>query len=123
MTCDICNTSGSGTIVKAQDFSRAVEAGFNPIAAGLVPDLGLMMGTGSSYPSWRVSAISGSTSKSDWDICAKCMPHLKPYLASADKPGPRAGASSGRDQHAAKESGCAGVLLLMLLGAVWLLRP
>jgi hypothetical protein len=121
MTCDICNTSGNGTIVKAHDFSRAVEAGFNPIAAGLVPDLGLMMGTGSSYPSWRESAISGSTSKSDWDICAKCMQHVKPYLASAHRTGPNAGASSGRDKHAAKQSGCAGVLLLMALGSVCLL--
>ena len=79
--CDICNTPGMGTIIKAADMSRAVKNEFNPIEEGLVPDLMKLMGLGgSSYDQWRQEAISGRLAASDWNVCSKCMKHLIPYL-------------------------------------------
>jgi len=79
--CDICNTPGMGTIVKAKDMSAAVSKGFNPFKDGLVPDMMDAMGLGgSSYDSWRAEAISGSLAHSDWNVCDICMTKLKPYL-------------------------------------------
>jgi hypothetical protein len=70
-----------GAIVKAQDMSAAVRDGFNPFKEGLVPDLLEMMGLGgSSYDSWRVEAINGRLSQSDWNVCDTCMTKLTPYL-------------------------------------------
>lgn len=71
--CDICNRPGMGTIVSASDFRQAVIKGFNPLQAGLVPDVGSMFGI-DSYAHWKESAISGATSRTDWSICADCMP-------------------------------------------------
>lgn len=78
--CDVCNQPGGGTIVPAADMSHAVERGFNPFNLGLVPDLLKQLGIGSSYDQWRVDAISGDLSRSDWNVCGSCMQHLRPYL-------------------------------------------
>ena len=78
--CDICNSPGTGTLVKAKDFSKAVSGGFNPFKAGLAPDLMEALGMGSSYPDWRDSAVSGPLSGTDWNVCSGCMSHLEPYL-------------------------------------------
>jgi len=82
--CDICNTPGMGTIVKAKDMSAAVRKGFNPFKEGLVPDMMAAMGLeGSSYDSWRAEAISGRLAQSDWNVCDNCMTKLKPYLGES----------------------------------------
>ncbi|HOD82964.1 MAG: hypothetical protein BWX88_01900 [Planctomycetes bacterium ADurb.Bin126] len=83
--CDICDTPGQGTIVKAGDMSRAVRNGFNPFKAGLAPDIMEEMVGESSYDSWRESAINGPTSTTDWNVCADCIEVLKPYLGKAAK--------------------------------------
>lgn len=85
--CDICNTPGMGTSVKAKNMSNAVRKGFDPFKEGLASGaLGLMgaFGLGGSGPdAWRQSAINGPLSKSDWNVCDRCMTKLKPYLAQS----------------------------------------
>lgn len=90
--CDICNRPGMGTVVKAKDMSEAVRRGFNPFKEGLAPDLAASLGMGSSYDAWRVEAISGRASLTDWNICDNCMTKLRPYLpqrASGSQPSTR----------------------------------
>lgn len=82
MLCDICGRHGKGTHVKSARMSNAVRAGFNPFKEGLAVDAlkNMGMGLGSSYDSWRESAISGPMSKSDWNVCGRCMKVLNRYL-------------------------------------------
>lgn len=83
--CDICNRVGMGTIVKASDMSAAVSKGFDPFKLGLASQAMMIsdaFGLGpNTYPAmWRISAISGPLSKTDWNICDHCMVKLRPYL-------------------------------------------
>ncbi len=83
--CDICNRVGMGTIVKARDMSAAVAKGFDPFKLGLASQAMMIsdaFGLGpNTYPAmWRISAISGPLSKTDWNICDNCMIKLRPYL-------------------------------------------
>jgi hypothetical protein len=81
--CDLCSTPGMGTIVKAEDMSAAVRKGFNPFKEGITPDRLKTLDLGSLYDHWRVEAISGDLSRSDWNVCDKCMTKLKPYLGGS----------------------------------------
>lgn len=92
MPCDICNRSGSGTIVPAAQFSSAVSAGFNPFQLGCIPE-NLLNNKDPGFPArWAESAMHGSASKSDWDVCPNCMSKLQAYLAqgasASEQPAP-----------------------------------
>lgn len=82
--CDICNRPGMGTVVKADEMSNAVRKGFDPFEKGLADASMLLMaqcGLQSTGPeAWKQSAISGVLSKSDWNVCDKCMNELRLYL-------------------------------------------
>ena len=81
MTCDVCNTAGSGTIVAAARMSAAVREGFNPITLGIVPDTLKFLGLPGGAESWAESATVGAASRTDWDVCAGCVKRLEPYLS------------------------------------------
>ena len=85
MQCDICDSQGMGTVVRASDFSRAVAGGFNPFQEGLARDQldgGTLMGK-TTYELWRDDSISGMKSMSDWNVCHVCMTALGKYLPAA----------------------------------------
>jgi alpha-glucoside transport system substrate-binding protein len=59
--------------------------GFNPFKKGLVESpMILIVGQQAAYEQWKNTIVAQDTS--DWNICAKCMKELKPYL----KKGPKA---------------------------------
>lgn len=85
MQCDICNEPGQGTVVKAGDMSNAVRKGFNPFKCGLIPEA-LAQLAGPGYADrWAQQATDGIASHSDWNVCARCMTKLKPYLAGSEQ--------------------------------------
>jgi hypothetical protein len=84
MECDICSKSGAGTIVSAIKFSDAVRKGFNPFHNGCIPQDMLQIAAPGYPERWVLSATSGDTFRSDWNICAACMVKLSPYLLSVN---------------------------------------
>jgi len=74
-TCDLCNGSCTGKVVKAKEMAGAARNGFVPrVARALLQDVGL------SGDEWRAEAISGRASQSDWLVCDDCMKELNSYL-------------------------------------------
>ena len=74
-TCDLCNSSCQGKVVRARKMAGAARRGFCPsIARAMLADVGL------GPEGWQQDAISGSSSTSDWLVCDKCMKELEPYL-------------------------------------------
>lgn len=86
MRCDICSAPGSGTIVRAGDVSAAVRRGFNAMTLRLVPEYFAGMYTDEHAKDradkWAQSAISGSSSQSDWNVCSRCMTSLSKFLSA-----------------------------------------
>lgn len=80
MICDICGSSGIRTIVPARQMSDAVRKGFNPFYNGCIPDAIVRQASAGFPQQWALSAISGDTSYSDWNICDSCMSKLSKYL-------------------------------------------
>ena len=78
--CDICSTPGTGTIVRARQFSDAVQKGFNPYYNGCLPESWVRNSSPSSASRWAQSAISGDSSRSDWNVCPRCMSKLSAFL-------------------------------------------
>jgi hypothetical protein len=83
MECDICSQPGRGIIVPAYQMSNAVRKGFNPFYNGCMPQSVVRMASPGFPERWALSAISGDTSYSDWNICPGCMSKLSPYLGAA----------------------------------------
>jgi hypothetical protein len=83
MFCDICGQPGIGTIVPAFKMSNAVRKGFNPFYNGCIPESKLRMVAPGFPERWAISAVSGDTSYSDWNICSRCMMKLTPYFGSS----------------------------------------
>ncbi|KPL70765.1 hypothetical protein ADN00_17975 [Ornatilinea apprima] len=83
--CDIYSSPGMGTIISANQMRKAVlSKGFNPFKMGLTNTPAIMMvGEQAAYQHWRSMIVAQSTS--DWNICAKCMAKLKPYLSEKSK--------------------------------------
>jgi hypothetical protein len=80
VNCDICGHLGDHKVVLAKSIAQAVQKGFNPYSAGLIPDMLQSLGLGTAYDAWRVSATEGHLSKADWHICENCMLTLHPFL-------------------------------------------
>jgi hypothetical protein len=83
--CDICNAPGMGTIVSADQMREAVfKRGFNPFKLGLVTNpMIAIVGEQEAYEHWKNTIVAQDTS--DWNIDAKCMAKLEPYLGDAPK--------------------------------------
>ncbi len=87
VVCDICGAPGTGTLVSAEDMRKAVfKNGFNPFALGLAGQLHSAFGIDSSaaFEGWKNTIVAQDTS--DWNICAKCMSKLRPYLEGKPRP-------------------------------------
>lgn len=85
MQCDICSSPGTGTIVATAQFSGAVRRGFNPFAIGCIPEAWYQNSAPGYYERWAQSAMYGNTSRSDWNVCSRCMGKLNGYL-QAERP-------------------------------------
>jgi hypothetical protein len=80
--CDICGAPGEGTHVSSEDMRKAVfKRGFDPFALGLAPTFGAP--TNFMFEKWK-GVVAQDTS--DWNICARCMPRLTPFLEGKPKP-------------------------------------
>ncbi len=86
--CDICSAPGMGTIVSAEQMKKAVfQKGFNPFALGLV-NMQIIVAMGGNpeqaYPAWKATTVAQDYS--DWNICDRCMGHLRNYMDEPPKP-------------------------------------
>jgi hypothetical protein len=83
VVCDLCGAPGSGTLVGSEDMRRAVfKKGFNPFALGLV--ISPLVPINVAFEGWKNTVVVQDTS--DWNICARCMPRLNPFLEGKPKP-------------------------------------
>ena len=83
--CDICSSSGVGTVISSKDIKQAVfKQGFNPLSLGLINDPFAKMNEAIWYEGWKTTIVAQDTS--DWNICPNCMSKLKPYLKGKPKP-------------------------------------
>ena len=84
--CDVCNAPGMGTMISSEDMRKAVFGkGFNPFALGLaINPMAQLFGAEAVYENWKNTIVAQDTS--DWNICAKCMAALRPYLSGTPRP-------------------------------------
>jgi hypothetical protein len=80
--CDICSSHGMGTVIGSEEVRKAVKKGFNPMSEGLITNPMFLMEGSSWYTGWKNMVNQDS---SDWNICARCMAKLKPYLSRSPK--------------------------------------
>ena len=80
MICDLCSTPGKGIIVGPEQMRRAVFVkGFDPFALGLSRETGIYRQHGAgAYEYWKTNVIAPDMT--NWNICSRCMTHLKNYL-------------------------------------------
>lgn len=84
MVCDLCGTPGRGTIVGPEQMRRAVfDKGFDPFALGLSKKTGYPQHGIGAYGYWVTNMVAPDTT--NWNICSKCMAHLKDYLDEPPK--------------------------------------
>ena len=74
-TCDLCNNSCTGKVVKAKEMASAARRGFCPRAARQ-----MLAAVGLGPEGWQQDAIGGRSSHSDWLVCDTCMREVKSYL-------------------------------------------
>jgi len=80
MPCDVCDSSPADCIIKPEIMSLAVKQGFNPFALGMIPARLARLATPDYPAKWRLQAMNGILSHSDWILCDTCMPKLRPFL-------------------------------------------
>jgi hypothetical protein len=85
MICDLCSTPGKGTIVGPEQMRRAVFVkGFNPFALGLSRETGIYRQYGAgACEYWKTNIVAPDIT--NWNICPRCMIHLKGYLDEPPK--------------------------------------
>lgn len=86
MNCDICSTSGSGTIVTANQIREAVfKKHFDPFALGLFSSE-VMRAAGKTaegaYQDWLPMVQRDNT---DWNLCPRCFAAIRPYLGQGSE--------------------------------------
>ncbi|MGF7119224.1 hypothetical protein [Methanobacterium oryzae] len=79
--CDICGVSGMGTVISSDQMRKAVRNGFNPFKLRLV--IGLLSPE-EHFNYWKNTVVLQDTS--DWNICDKCMGHVRKYLNETPQP-------------------------------------
>lgn len=85
VVCDICGAPGTGTLVSAEDMHKAVfKNGFNPFALGLAKDSVSVAFGIDAFEGWKNTIVAQDTS--DWNICARCMLKLRPYMEGKPRP-------------------------------------
>ena len=85
VVCDIYGAPGTGTLVSAEDMRKAVfKNGFNPFALGLAKDSASAAFGIDVFEGWKNTIVAQDTS--DWNICARCMLKLRPYMEGKPRP-------------------------------------
>jgi hypothetical protein len=83
VVCDLCGAPGTGTLVSSEDMRKAVfKKGFNPFALGLA--ISPFTPANVAFEGWKNTVVAQDTS--DWNICARCMTRLTPFLEGKPKP-------------------------------------
>lgn len=73
MPCDICSDPNANNTVTAQTMKHAIETGFNPFTAGLIPVELAKLAHADSPGEWKRQALDGLLSHSNWKLCSDCL--------------------------------------------------
>src|ERR1041384_2167956 len=119
MVCDICNVSGSGTLLTAAQVRGAVSNGFNPVATGFVAGSSMIRDLARRHERWLLLVQQNETA---WNLCARCFAEIQPYLSgtrqSGDLGAPNSRSQGGESDHPTEHTSLAWVIFCPVVGAI-----
>lgn len=77
MPCDICSDPCPQSGLSAKSMRHAVQMGFDPFAAGLIPDKLARLVNPDSAADWKQQTLHGLFSDRDWKLCRACWNKIK----------------------------------------------